>query len=594
MRFVAAAALAAAWDYLAGGSDWVDGVCTNPDLAAKQSPIQLPDAAEKDGLTKFVFTYPVFEEPVKLYATGHSLGVTFPDWYKGGYALVEDVMKISEASDLFRLKMMELHSPGEHLLAGGVRPRLEVQFMHQNGYGVGGVAIPFVDGDLEHPFLTALLEKPPPQANGLESMVNLVARGLDIGALVDGAAFNLYDGSLTVPPCDPNVKWVVRAHPIVASAKQLYAIETAMKQLSPPRGNARDVKEVGSRHVSAIAAVNWNSENVMEEVTSALNALPAVPDSQPLVDAEDVLGSAFQALGSQDSPALASAKAELVKAQQDLEGASVGVGQAKGAYDNTKALYDGSAGLVGKIQTMWSVIATKQGYDGALALQASCYSKYYAALGATIAVVETELNAMLAAGVDETSQKGLNGILTKLQAEKAMAEKAAAESAENAESLGVDTATDRVLEKPTVLPDKYLKYEPEVVPHQHESANPFDPAVAERTERIGARPGQQTSAHNRMHASIRQAQGVGQATHPASLRDVKHEPEPPSEEQKELAAKAQEITASAVDQANAAQANAVNSITSAGTASAFLHPKDAKKAREEAAPARRVKAWWES
>ena len=52
-----------------------------------------------------------------------------------------------------------------------------------------------------------------------------------------------------------------------------------------------------------------------------------------------------------------------------------------------EALYDGSDGLVGKIQTMWSVIATKQGYDGALALQASCYSNYYAALGATISTV---------------------------------------------------------------------------------------------------------------------------------------------------------------------------------------------------------------
>ena len=47
--------------------------------------------------------------------------------------------------------------------------------MHQNGYGVGGVAIPFVDGDVEHPFLTALLEKPLPTANGGESMADLYA-----------------------------------------------------------------------------------------------------------------------------------------------------------------------------------------------------------------------------------------------------------------------------------------------------------------------------------------------------------------------------------------------------------------------------------
>jgi carbonic anhydrase len=570
MRFVAAAALAAAWDYLAGGSDWVDGVCTHPDVAHKQSPIQLPDAAEKDPLTKFVFTYPVFEEPVKLYATGHSLGVTFPDWYKGGYALVEDVTKIQQGGDLYRLKMLELHAPGEHLLPGGVRPRLEIQFMHQNGYGVGGVAIPFVDGDVDHPFLTALLEKPLPTANGHESMVNVVKHKWDIAKLVEGAAFHMYDGSLTVPPCDPDVKWVVRAAPISANPKQLYAIETAMKQLSPPRGNYRDIKELGGRHVAAIAAVNWNSDYVMEEVISALKALPAPPAEQPLVDAEDVLGSAFKKLSAQDSPALAAAKARLVKAQQDLEGASAGVGQAKSAYDNQKALYDGSDGLVGKIQTMWGVIGMKQGYDGALALQASCYSEYYAALSNTISVVEGEIKAMLAAGVDETTQEGLNGLLTNLKAEDEKAKKAEALHAETAESLGGDTETERVLEKPTVLPDKYLKYQPEVVPMQHESANPFDPSVAERTERIGARPGQQVSAHNRFHASIRQAQGVGQPNYPASLRDVKFEP-PPS--------------------------NATNATTDTGDApSSFLHPRAAHtpSTPSKPAPAKRVRAWWES
>jgi carbonic anhydrase len=585
MRFVAVAAFAAAWDYLAGGDDWVEGVCTHPDVAQTQSPIQLPDAAAKDALTKFVYTYPVFEEPVKLYATGHSLGVTFPDWYKGGFALVDDVLKIKQGGDLFRLKMVELHTPGEHLLPGGVRPRLEMQFMHQNGYGVSGVAIPFVDGDVDHPFLTALLEKPLPTAKGQESLANVAAHKWDIASLVEGAAFNMYDGSLTVPPCDPHVKWVVRAAPISASAQQLYAIETAMKQIAPPRGNARDAKDVGGRQVSAIAAVNWNSDDVMGEVTAALSALPTPAAAAPLIHAKDVLGSAFKALSAVDSPALTSAKAALVKAEQDVEGASVGVGQAKSAYDNQKALYDGSDGLVGKIQTLWSVIATKQGYDGALALQANCYTTYYAALGATISTVETELEAMLAAGVNETSQAALNGLLVKMQAEKAIAGKEAAQSAEAAEHLSIDTPTEKVLERPTVFPDKYLKYSPEVVPHQHEAANPFDPSAAERIERIGARPGQQVSAHNRMHASIRQAQGVGQKNYPATVRDVV------VDEEKHFATDVDESSHEKDElHLGAAAGTATDTATAA---SSFLHPREAK-APPKAAQASRVKGWWES
>merc|ERR1719271_2245901 len=302
----------------------------------------------------------------------------------------------------------------------------------------------------------------------------------------------------------------------------------------------------------------------MEQVTSALSALPTPPAEPPLVNNEDILGAAFKALSANDSPALATAKAELVKATQDLEG---------------------SGGLVGKIQTMWSVIATKQGYDGALALQASCYSNYYAALGATISTVEAELKKMLAAGVDESEQPALNALLKKMQDEKAIAEKDAKAAAEAAEKLGQNLPTERVLEKPTVLPDKYLKYQPEVVPHQHESANPFDPAVAERTERIGARPGQQGSAHGRFHASVRQAQGVGQPTYPASLRDVKFEPPAP-----------ESATAPAEDATDAPAEAAAGA-----DASSFLHPRAARLAPEkaqgsaQAAPvSRRPRAWWEA
>ena len=42
----------------------------------------------------------------------------------------------------------------------------------------------------------------------MQTQVNLVHHDWNIAKLVEGAAFNLYDGSLTVPPCDPNVKIV--------------------------------------------------------------------------------------------------------------------------------------------------------------------------------------------------------------------------------------------------------------------------------------------------------------------------------------------------------------------------------------------------
>ena len=62
--------------------------------------------------------YPLFTEPVRLYATEHTLSVSFPDAYKAGFAHVGSVGEISQDAEVFQLRQMSFHAPGEHHFSG--------------------------------------------------------------------------------------------------------------------------------------------------------------------------------------------------------------------------------------------------------------------------------------------------------------------------------------------------------------------------------------------------------------------------------------------------------------------------------------------
>jgi carbonic anhydrase len=445
MRIVVLAAHASAWDYLSGGADWQEGVCSHPDVGAKQSPVSLPEAPTVDTAETLFYNYPTFEEPVKLYATGHALAYTFPDWYKAGFAAAADVTEIQEGT-MYRLQMMHIHAPGEHRF-GDVQPRLEVQLMHVKGYGVGGVAIPFVEGGEAHPFLTALLEQGLPTVHGSESLENVATRHWPMAELFAGAAFDSYAGSLTVPPCDPNVEWFVRAQPIAVSSEQLYQVEQAIKLLSPPRGNARDVQPLGDREVRKVAAVDFYSEDVMAAAVEALskNQVPAGVEDDSIVNPADVLNNPiFTSIFHDDSAVMKNAKTSVEMAAQDVDGARVAVNQAKQALDNQQAMYNGADGLVGKISLMWSVIGAKAGYDASLAARAGATARYQAAFAEALDTIENEIRVMMAANSTTTTVEAMESALDKLTAERALALKAKEEAEAQAEALPRGTTSPTI------------------------------------------------------------------------------------------------------------------------------------------------------
>ena len=94
----------------------------------------------------------------------------------GACTCVLQVEDIRTGGNVFRLRQMTMHAPGEHKY-GSTIPRLEVQFMHEQGFNLGAISIPFVDGGPSSKFLQAS----PRQFDGMEdgrmeSLIHFVDR----------------------------------------------------------------------------------------------------------------------------------------------------------------------------------------------------------------------------------------------------------------------------------------------------------------------------------------------------------------------------------------------------------------------------------
>lgn len=578
-----------AWDYLTGGANWQEGICGQGDRLERQSPIALPEAPSLDAQRKLVYTYPVFEEPVKIRANDHSVSVTFPETYKAGFADVASVMDVRTGGNLFRLRTMVLHAPGEHRY-GDQQPRLEVQLFHEQGFRVGGIAIPFIDGGPASRFLSVLLEQPLPSEPWAENHVNM-GSGWSIAELIQGAAFDAYVGSLTEPPCDQNVDWFVRATPIAVSHAQLQELEVAIKKLSPPRGNARDPQPLKGRTVTRIVSQDFHSEDTMteiEDISVDLETL-GVPEEPDPIGQEDILNNpAFSQIFADDSETVQHAKTMLATAAQDLAGATSAVMSAKANLGAQQGMYEASDGLVGKITQMWNVLAAKQGFQAAVADRAHATGKYAAALEQALSVINAEVEKLAAQNKTTQTAESLKDVMAEMQKAQAKAAADKEKAAKELEALG-GLKEDFSVEQPTVLPGQTLAYRsgggakpsdstggpstpapPAVVPMQHEAHNPFDPTVAERTVRIGPGPSQQRHGYEDVRSNLRQPNGPEGLVPHAVLKDTPD---------------AANATGDAAEGAIAPAAEGGD----AGSA-ALLHP------NLRAAPARRAgapRAWWE-
>ena len=179
-----------------------------------QSPIDLRDnqAVLTRGMPGLDVAYR--EVPLRLILSDHGLRGEYP---LGSY--------IRLGEQRYELTHYPLHTPSEHHLDGFAYP-MEVQLHHRDGDGHRVVLSIIVQEGKTNPHLATLLQNIPQQRDKLQvfEQVNFNP----VRFLPQNKRFYRYVGSMTTPPCQEGVVWLVFQQPIDASVSQLVQLHELM------------------------------------------------------------------------------------------------------------------------------------------------------------------------------------------------------------------------------------------------------------------------------------------------------------------------------------------------------------------------------
>jgi carbonic anhydrase len=348
-----------AWDYKHNGADWTGlGQCG---VGNSQSPIDVPASAQAGKSTVFL-KYPEITSSFQLYNNGYSLAFTLPETYKGGFGLGEDASDFEkDGASAYRLWQVNFHSPSEHSFQGQKMP-LEMQLMHQRVTGGGPetavVAVFFTDAaNSYNDFLDAFARQLPDSDWGEET---IQPPSVPFASIIGGSPFYFYEGSLTVPPCETNVKYYLRQTPLNAANSQLAKFATALQKTCPPKGNFR-ISQPLSGSIVLVPSVDLVTDpdaTAKPAVSGSDDVSGAAVDDVPQEGgcAKEDYDREYKNMGRiavGDPDYLVKAKESFVRAKRNVQAADASYRSAERSYEMAKALYDAAPGPVEKINCMW-------------------------------------------------------------------------------------------------------------------------------------------------------------------------------------------------------------------------------------------------
>lgn len=157
-----------------------------------------------------------------------------------GHTIVFDAKDTNQSTLIingttYKLLQFHYHIPSEHTVMNAHYP-LELHFVHQNeenGLAVVGVLVDRGEHNAE--FAKILTNLP-----SLGASDSTLER-FNVQMLMPQGATYAYEGSLTTPPCDEKVQWLLKATPIYASYDQLATLSALYD------GNNRPVQRQGER-----------------------------------------------------------------------------------------------------------------------------------------------------------------------------------------------------------------------------------------------------------------------------------------------------------------------------------------------------------
>lgn len=137
----------------------------------------------------------------------------------------------------YSLVQMHFHAPSESQLNNQRYP-LEAHFVMQDSHGRLLVLAIFIKSGKENLALGHLLQK-----NSSYEMS--LSKSEVVGLFPENLGYYTFEGSLTTPPCDRGVTWVVLNHVITASPKQLAQF------LKDDHDNSRPAQAINNRSILA-------------------------------------------------------------------------------------------------------------------------------------------------------------------------------------------------------------------------------------------------------------------------------------------------------------------------------------------------------
>jgi carbonic anhydrase len=223
------------WDYAGprGSAHWSE---LDPAYAAcdgkEQSPVDIRNT-EKAALPALRFDYHSSSIQYVI-NNGHTIRVNYYAPGSGDFLIFEGMR--------YQLTQFHFHRPSEELVNG--RPYdMVLHLMHETSGGKAAGVTVFLKAGKENPAIQALWDHMP-STEGQNFVGALQLNPMDLLPR-DTAAYYMYSGSVTAPPCTEGVTWFVLKKPITVSPAQISAFAKLYPDdVRPPQPlNGRVVKE---------------------------------------------------------------------------------------------------------------------------------------------------------------------------------------------------------------------------------------------------------------------------------------------------------------------------------------------------------------
>ncbi len=217
------------WDSLSGANS---KQCTS---GINQSPIDITKAVVplESVSRSYNLRYHYQPQNFSVQDNGHSVVFTAIDPTKSA---------ISVQGKIYYLLNIQYRSISEHAIMGVHLP-LELQLTHVAEDGKTVVVSIMVNTGAGNSQIQRLVDNFP--ATNEPDAVNTLTN-FNVGKLIPNYGFYVYDGSITVPPCSENVKWLIATKALTADVEQIYKFEARHS------GNMRNVQPQGNRTVYLI------------------------------------------------------------------------------------------------------------------------------------------------------------------------------------------------------------------------------------------------------------------------------------------------------------------------------------------------------